>query len=266
MDGKIPIGLQLYSVRQDCAADLPRVLKEVARMGYEGVEFAGFHGWAAEELRTMLEDVGLACCGSHIKLATLMGDEFEQTVEFNKLLGNKYLIVPSLEAKYTESAEAWKRTAEIFNGIAERLKPFMMQTGYHNHFTEFKPMAGDAAGQTAWDVLFSNTRPDVIMQLDTGNALHAGVDVTPYLSRYPGRATTVHLKEYSATGKAHATLIGDGEIRWPEMLELCERVGGTKWFIVEQSEHNNLPSAMEGWRFVCSGCGGWGGRGMTNDK
>ena len=242
MDGKTPIGLQLYSVRHDCAKDLPHVLREVARMGYEGVEFAGYHGRSAEELRSMLDDLGLACCGTHTRLATLLADEFEKTVEFNKLLGNKYLIVPSLEARYTESAEAWKKTAEIFNGIAEQLKPFMMQTGYHNHFTEFGQLAGAAEGQTAWDIFFSNTRQEVIMQLDTGNALHAGVDVTPYLSRYPKRATTtVHLKEFSAKGKPHATLIGDGDIRWPEMLSLCETVGGTKWFIVEQSEHEGPP-------------------------
>ena len=189
----------------------------------------------------MLDDVGLACCGTHLKLSSLLGDELDKTVEFNKLLGNKYLIVPGLEEKYTDSAEAWKKTAEIFNGIAEQLKPFMMQTGYHNHFTEFALLEG---GLSAWDIFFSNTRKDVIMQLDTGNAMHAGVDVIPYVARYPGRATTVHLKEYSSKGTAYKTLLGDGEIRWGEMLSLCETVGETKWFIVEQ-EYEAPPPPLE---------------------
>jgi sugar phosphate isomerase/epimerase len=242
--GNVPIGLQLYSVRHECAKDLPGVLREVARMGYEGVEFAGYHGRSAEELRSMLDDLGLKCCGTHTGLPSLQGEELDRTVEFNQLLGNKYLIVPSLEAKCKESAEAWRTTALAFNEVAEKLKPFMMQTGYHNHFTEFAALEG---GQSAWDIFFSNTRPEVIMQLDTGNARHAGVDVTPFISRYPGRAITVHLKEHSSKAtKHHATLIGDGEIDWPAMLTLCETVGGTKWFIVEQSEHMDPPGAMEG--------------------
>ncbi|MCL2646796.1 MAG: sugar phosphate isomerase/epimerase [Phycisphaerales bacterium] len=248
----IPIGLQLYSVRHECAKDLHRVLKDVARMGYEGVEFAGYHGRSAEELRSMLDDLGLKCCGTHTRLTTLLGDELEKTIAFNQVLGNQYLIVPGLAEQYTGSVEAWKATAEIFNGIAERLRPVMMRTGYHNHFTEFVPPGGRSGNggggerETAWDLFFSNTVPEVIMQLDTGNARHGGGDVTPYLSRYPGRATTVHLKEYKKGAvKDHATLIGEGDIDWPAMLKLCETIGGTKWFIVEQSEQMEPLGAME---------------------
>src|SRR5690348_14320052 len=85
MPVNIPVGLQLYSVRNDCARDLPAVLKEVARMGYEGVEFAGYHGRSAEEIRSMLDDLGLKCCGTHTKMPLLEGDEFEKTVEFNQV-------------------------------------------------------------------------------------------------------------------------------------------------------------------------------------
>ncbi|MCL2640597.1 MAG: sugar phosphate isomerase/epimerase [Phycisphaerales bacterium] len=247
----IPIGLQLYSVRRECAKDLPGTLKRVAEMGYEGVEFAGYYDRSAEELRSMLDDLGLKCCGSHTGLKMLQGDELEKTVAFNQVLGNQYLIVPGLREEYTASVDAWKSTAELFNDIAQRLKPFMMRTGYHNHFTEFVPPGaphGNAGteGPTAWDIFFSNTLPEVVMQLDTGNARHGGGDVTPYISRYPGRATTVHLKEYKKDAvKAHATLIGDGEIDWPEMMRLCETVGKTKWFIVEQSEQLEPLGAME---------------------
>src|SRR4051794_6490538 len=91
---RIPIALQLYSVRDECAKDLPGVLKEVARMGYEGVEFAGYYGFDAPTLRKMLDDLGLKCAGTHIMLPTLQGDALAETIAFNKTLGNKFLIVP----------------------------------------------------------------------------------------------------------------------------------------------------------------------------
>ncbi|HLH78770.1 MAG TPA: sugar phosphate isomerase/epimerase, partial [Chthonomonas sp.] len=106
---KIPIGLQLYSVREQCAKDLPGVLKAVAQMGYEGVEFAGYHGYGAAELRKMLDDFGLKCCGAHVGIETLLGDELAKSIEFHKTLGNKFLIVPGLPRQYTESKEAWLR-------------------------------------------------------------------------------------------------------------------------------------------------------------
>ena len=81
------IALQLYSVRDDCARDLPATLAAVAKMGYEGVEFAGYHGRSAKELRQLLDDLGLRCCGTHIGLHTLLGEELPRTVEFNRIDG-----------------------------------------------------------------------------------------------------------------------------------------------------------------------------------
>ena len=85
---RIPIGLRLYSVREDCAKDLPGTLKAVAEMGYEGVEFAGYYNHTATELRKMLDDVGLVCCGTHIGLDTLQGDALEKTIDFHKTIVN----------------------------------------------------------------------------------------------------------------------------------------------------------------------------------
>src|SRR5438105_11085129 len=90
----LQVGLQLYAVRDDCAKDLPGVLKAVAKMGYTGVEFAGYYGRSAQELRAMLDEDGLKCYGTHIGLETLLGDNLAKTVEFNKVLGNNMLIVP----------------------------------------------------------------------------------------------------------------------------------------------------------------------------
>ena len=85
----IPIGLQLYSVREDCKNDLPGVLKEVARMGYAGVEFAGYYGHSAADLRKMLDDLGLICCGTHTGIQTLLGEELPKTIEYNQTPGQQ---------------------------------------------------------------------------------------------------------------------------------------------------------------------------------
>ena len=232
---RIPITLQLYSVREDCERDLPGTLEAVARMGYEGVEFAGCYGRSARELRAMLDGVGLAVAGTHIGLDTLWGDRLVETVEFNHTLGNRFLIVPSLPDERRNSHAAWLETARMFNEIAERLAEEDMVVGYHNHHVEFIPMDGELP----WDTFFSNTREDVVMQLDTGNALHGGVDPTTMLERYPGRAVTVHLKEYSRVNPK--ALIGEGEVRWDDVFRLCETIGGTEWVIVEQESYAYPP-------------------------
>src|SRR5438094_6516248 len=107
----IPIGLQLYSVREDAAKDLPGVLKAVAKMGYEGVEFAGYYGHSAQDVRKMLDDNGLKCCGGHLGLDTLLGDALPATIEYQQTLGNKFLIVPGLGPQRTNSKAAWLETA-----------------------------------------------------------------------------------------------------------------------------------------------------------
>jgi sugar phosphate isomerase/epimerase len=232
---RIPIALQLYSVREDCARDLPGVLQAVAKMGYEGVEFAGYYGYDAKALRTMLDDLGLKVAGAHVGIDTLLGDELEKSVEFHRTLGNRFLIVPGLPEARRSSRAAWLETARLMNEISEQLAPHGMRTGYHNHTVEFQPMDGELP----WDTFFGNTAPEVVMQFDTGNALHGGAEAGPFITRYPGRAVTVHLKEHSdANDKA---LVGEGDVPWPAIFELCETVGGTEWYIVEQESYAYPP-------------------------
>jgi len=227
---KIPLGLQLYSVRAECEKNLPGTIAAVADIGYQGVEFAGFYDYSAQDLRKLLDDNGLKCCGSHTQLDTLLGDNLPKTIEFNKIIGNKYLIVPWLDPNKYNSVEGWKKAADMFNELAEKVEPHKMQVGYHNHSHEFTAVDG----QIPWDIFFGNTRKDVIMQCDTGNAMIGGGEVIPYLKRYPGRAVTIHLKEYSATNKN--AIIGEGDIPWEELLNLCETIGGTKWYIIEEEK------------------------------
>jgi len=232
---RIPIGLELFSVREDFNKDPRGTLKRVAEMGYDGVEFAGYPAGAVE-LRSMLDELGLVCCSSHTPLEHLLGDKLEETVAFAKTLGNTRLVCPWIGSPYHESKAGWLKAAELFNGIADRLAPHGMETGYHNHHAEFKP---EFDGETAWDIFFGNTKKSVIMQLDTGNALHGGGLSVPILKKFPDRARSVHLKPYSVTASKTAPdagfrpLIGDDEIPWAEVFELCETVQGTEWYVVE---------------------------------
>jgi len=202
---KIPFGLQLYSVRNECAKDLDGTVAAVAKMGYKAVEFAGYYGRGAKALRKLLDDVGLKCCGTHIGLDTLLGDNLPKTVEFNHTLGNRFLIVPSLPEKYTKTHQGWLEAADVFSGIADKVKPHGMKVGYHNHNIEFEPIGGEIP----WDTFFRRAKKEVVIQFDTGNGAAVGGDPVIYLKKFPGRVASVHVKPYSKS-KPNA-LIGDDE-------------------------------------------------------
>ena len=229
---KVPVGLQLYSLRKECAKDLPGMIAAVANIGFRGVEFAGYHNRTAKELRKLLDDAGLVCCGTHTGLDTLLGDAWAKTVEFNQTLGNKFLIVPSLPHARVATAQACRDTAKLFGELAAQGKACGMRVGYHAHGGDFKKIEGE----TIWDLFFGNTGPDVVMQLDTGNCLDGGGDPVAMLKKYPGRATTIHMKEHGGPKEA---AIGEGVVPWAEVFNLCETSGGTEWYIVEHEVGND---------------------------
>jgi len=228
---EMKIGTQLYCVRKECTVDFAGTLKQVAKAGFKGVEFADYFGYSAAEIRKILDDAGLDVCGTHIYKETLLGDQLEDTIVFNKTLGNKYLIIRSFPDELRENSKAWYELAEQLNEIADRLKPHGMLVGYHNHDYEFFKLDN---GEIAWDILADNTSKDVILQLDTGNSSQAGINPLDYLKRNPGRTVTSHIKPYSKTNpKAY---IGDDDIDWKLALELYEKASGIEWYIVEYEE------------------------------
>jgi sugar phosphate isomerase/epimerase len=232
---KIPIGLQLYSVRTDCAKDLPGVLNKVGKIGYKAVEFAGYYGRDAKTLRKLLDDAGLKCCGTHIQINTLLGDELARTVEFNRTIGNEYLIVPGLPEKYRKTKKDWEKTADLFSQIAEKVKPDGMKVGYHNHNIEFHPLGG----ATPWETFFGHASKDVVIQYDIGNAMEADADPVVYLQKFPGRVASVHAKPFSKSNPN--ALIGQDDLPWNKIFDLCENVAGVKWYIIEYERENEPP-------------------------
>jgi sugar phosphate isomerase/epimerase len=240
----IPVGVQLYSVREEAAKDLPKVLEAIGKMGYKGVEFAGYYGWESKprELRKLLDDNGLKCCGTHTALETVTGDALKATAELHTILGNSYLIVPSLSVT---DAQGWLDMAKRFDETAVKAKTLGMRVGYHAHAGDFSKL-GEL---TPWEIFFDQTNADVVMQLDTGNCMAGGGDPVAILKKYPGRSTTVHLKEH---GGPEGAVIGQGDVRWQEVFEICETTGGTLWYIVEHetgaNPMENIRGCLEGLR------------------
>jgi sugar phosphate isomerase/epimerase len=224
---KIPFGVQLYPVRKECAKDLPGTLSALAGMGFPAVEFADYFKHDAKTLRKMLDDAGVKCCGTHIYLDDMLGDELPKTIEFSQTLGNQYLIVRWLPAKYTASRQTYEHAADLASEVAVKLKPHDLHIAYHNHDTDFKPLNGEVP----WEIFFNRASQDVLIQLDTGNAAAGGADPVACIKKYPGRIVSLHAKPFSKS-KPDA-IIGDDELPWKEIFNLCETSGGTKRYIIE---------------------------------
>lgn len=229
-DKKIPVALQLYSVRQESEKDFIKTIQAVAEIGYEGVEFAGYFDLSAKELRKVLDDCGLKVAGTHTGIDTVKGDMLKETIEYNQIIGNDNLIIPWLPENMRESKEAWLKTADMFNKLSVQVKAAGMKIGYHNHEMEFEPMDGEMP----WDIFAGATDDAVILQLDTGNAGPKNVDPVMFLKKYPGRTVTVHIKEYSKTNKD--AMIGEGDMPWKGIINACRTVAGTEWYIVEEEK------------------------------
>lgn len=234
-DKKLPVGLQLYSIRQQAEKDLSGMLKSVSKIGYKGVEFAGYYGHSAKDIRKMLDDNGLVCCGTHTALETIQKDKLAQTIEFNQTIGNKFLIVPWMEGK---SKQEWLDKAKLFNEVADKVRSDKMAVGYHAHAHDFH----EFEGMSAWDIFFGNTKPEVVMQLDTSNCREGGADPVAVLKKYPGRARTIHLK---ASGGGPDAVVGEDKVDWKEVFAFCEGPGKTEWYILEHESGTNPLEAVK---------------------
>ncbi len=222
----IPIGVQLWSVRQAAAADLPGTLAGIKKIGYDGVEFGGsYFDKKAKELRKLLDDNGLQALGSHLQLKTFADEAIKGTIEYSNVLGLKYLAVPMMWG--VDTLDAWKKAADNFNAIAEKLKPHGMEIGFHNHTAEFEPIDG----VVPLEFFFNETSKDVFMQLDIGHCIKVA-DPIYYLNKFPGRARSVHVKDWNP--ETRSNIPGEGDVKWPETIEACETVAGTEVYIIEE--------------------------------
>lgn len=231
----IPIALQLYSVREDCAKDFLGIIAQVAKMGYAGVEFAGYHGHSAADIRKCLDDNGLVAPSTHTSLSALADDQFGATVELHHTLGAEYVIVPWIPDDMHNSIEACKKTGELFTTFAEKLAPHGLKTGFHAHGGDMRELAD---GKSAYHHIAASTPSSFVMQYDTANGMSGGADPVQPILDWPGRGATVHLKEWS--GEHGAKVIGEGNVPWKAVFDACESVAGTKWYIVEHESYEGM--------------------------
>jgi sugar phosphate isomerase/epimerase len=235
---QIPIAVGLHSIHEACEADLPAALEAIAEMGYEGVEFAGYYGYEAAELRRLLADAGLRAVGTHTwyEYGPLVGPGAEehvvQAAADSHVLGNDLLIglgKMSFAREDQERREGWVERAEMYNQLARRLAPEGLRVGYHNHAFEFETVIGD---ETAWEILVAHLSPEVVIELDTGGAYRGGAGVLATLEGCAGRVKAIHLKPHS---RAEGTrpVIGEDDLPWREILQRCRTVAGSEWAIVE---------------------------------
>jgi len=224
---RIPVGLEMFSVRKEFAAAPLATMQAIKAMGYEGVEFAGDPQHCPEFYAALLKETGLVCCGWHTSWQQVQADTLEKTIKLNQAVGNRYIIIPWLSA---EGERGWIEKAKQMNSLADQLAGFGMRCGYHNHAADFK----EIDGKSSWDIFVENTYRKVVTQLDIGNAMAGGANVMQILNNIPGRCDTIHLKPYSlAPGKGYGPLIGDDDVPWEEVKQFCQSKGNTDWAIVE---------------------------------
>lgn len=226
---KLPIAVQLYTVRDDAARDFPGTLKKVAEIGYAGVEIAGYNGLSARALKSQLEDLHLSVAGSHIAIERLE-KEIGAVIDESLTLGNRYVVVPFLGADRRQGADGYKKTAEQLNGFGQTLQPYGLTLCYHNHDFEFQKMDN---GQYGLDILLENTDSSLVKaEVDTYWVLRGGEDPVAFVRRHTGRVPLMHLKDRDKTDGSFAP-VGTGDLPTDDLIAAASEIG-TEYLIVEQ--------------------------------
>ena len=208
-------GIQMYSVRDLTKESLDEARRQVAELGYKFVEFAGFFGHTAEEVKGMLDKYGLKVSGTHTGWQEI-AEHFEETVAFHKAIGNKNIIIPGADLGNQEKLDAFIKMANEFQ---PKLAAEGITLGYHNHDHEFKLRIGQ---KTVWEWLWREADGDdlrqvtatprfsssVLQELDCGNCVLGGGDPVAWIDRFPGRIPCVHLMPAIADAKGHETRRG----------------------------------------------------------
>ncbi|HUK89487.1 MAG TPA: sugar phosphate isomerase/epimerase [Blastocatellia bacterium] len=241
----IPVGLELYSVRDVLAKDLMGTVTAVAKMGYEVVEFyAPYLAWSpafAKDVRKLLDDLGIKCPSTHNSANALAGDPMKKAIELNQTLGSRFMIMASADS--VSGIDGWKAVADRLSAASETLKPLGMRTGFHNHRMEWVAIDG----KRPLEIIASNTPKDVALQLDVGTCLEAGADPVAWIKANPGRIRSVHCKDWApGEGKGYQLLFGEGDAPWSRIFQAAESVGGVEYYLIEQegSRFSSLETAQ----------------------
>lgn len=240
----LPVGLELYSVRDELMKDLMGTVRAVAKLGYEVVEFySPYYQWTpdyAREVRKLLDEVNLKCLSTHNGRNALESDGLKKAIELNQILGAKTIVMAS--PGRTATKDDWKKVADTLTQAGETLKPLGMRAGYHNHQLEFTEKEGFRPIQ----FLAANTPENVTLQFDVGTCMEVGFDPIAWINANPGRIRSLHLKDWGAgADRGYKVLFSEGDTPWKRVLDAAERTGGAEYFLIEQegSRYSSLETA-----------------------
>lgn len=227
----IPIALQLWSVRDDMKRDFAATVAEVARIGYTGVELAGYGNLDAAGAKSALDSAGLKVAGMHVGIAALRNDP-DKAIGEALQFGTRNVIVPFWPPALFVSTAAVERIGEELNEFGARLRASGLQLGYHNHAGEFKLLEG----RPVFDWLLGACEPrNVFAEVDVYWVHVGGYSPEKYMQQHGARVKLVHLKD--------ETELGGGPVSFPPIFATVEALGAVEWYIVEQEKYNHAPLA-----------------------
>ncbi|HKF00716.1 MAG TPA: sugar phosphate isomerase/epimerase family protein [Candidatus Sulfotelmatobacter sp.] len=229
----IPVGLELYSVRDELKKDPEATVRAVAKMGYQCVEFYGpYFEWTeaqAKQMRKVMDAVGIHCYSTHNDEDNFSDAKIDHARELNLMIGSRYMVQAWSDPK--PNLDRWKAVADRLNAAADKLSSSGLKVGYHNHDAEWKPIDG----KRPIEIIASNTSPSIMLQLDVGTCLEAGADPVDWIRANPGRIRSIHCKDWSSDPSVgYKTLFGEGKADWKAIFQAAESTGGTEYYLVEQ--------------------------------
>jgi sugar phosphate isomerase/epimerase len=228
---KLPISVQLYTVRSLTQKDYAGTIKEVAKIGYKAVELAGFGPHSADEVKKICADAGVAISGAHVGIDALEKD-VNKALDEQAALGNKNVIIPYLGNEY-RTVDGYKKAAASMNKIAAECQKRGMELAYHNHSFEFDKLDG---GQIGFDILYNNSDPKLVKaELDVYWLQHGGQDPVAIINRFGSRTLILHLKDMAAGADRKFAPVGEGILDFKAILEAASK-HDVKYGAVEQDD------------------------------
>jgi sugar phosphate isomerase/epimerase len=230
---KIPVGLELYSVRDQLNKDLMATVRAVAKMGYQVVEFySPYYDWTeayTKQVRALLDDLGIHCYSTHNNASVFSAESLQQAIDRNKILGTRFIVMAS--AGRVTSLDGWKEVADRLSQASAKLKTVDLRAGYHNHQTEFTVLDG----KRPIEIIAANTPKELMLQLDVGTCIEVGSDPVAWIRANPGRINCLHCKDWApGEGKGYEVLFGEGVAPWANIFAAAESVGGVEYYLIEQ--------------------------------
>ncbi|HEY8665364.1 MAG TPA: sugar phosphate isomerase/epimerase [Tepidisphaeraceae bacterium] len=234
----IPIALQLYTLRDLLAKDFVGTVKAVAKIGYAGVEMAGYGDLqgGAKEAKKILDDLGLKVAGNHAAVEPLEQD-INKVMDENDILGNKNICIAYVGEERRKDGQAWKDMAKLFNKFGAALRKRGFDFGYHNHSFEFQKFDG----KYGLDILWENSDPNLVKsELDTYWVQHGGEDPVAYMKKLGKRIMLLHMKDMAAGPEKRFAEVGTGILDFKAIVKAAPSTGA-KWYIVEQDSTYETP-------------------------